>query len=199
MYSEIKIVFIDVDGVLTDGVYQISERGTLTKSFYTRDWYGIEQLMKNDIKVVIITQSHDHVISKQVRRIYEHSDFWKNNATGSYGTFPEGSSIREDLVSKIREKMLCVSSAVEDKKKFVEFYLESIDLSWDNVAYIGDAENDYECIELAGFSGCPTDAVPYVRDKAMYPSDYFGGRGAVHDFCMYIIEQRNKERKDERA
>lgn len=199
MYSEIKLVCIDCDGVLTDGVYQISESGEVTKSFYTRDFYGIEQLLREGIRVLILTQSHDLVISKQVKRICDHSNFWKNNKTGSYGIFFKGSSVEEALISGIKEKILCVSSAVKNKKKFVEFYLETTDLSWDNVAYIGDAENDLECIELAGFSGCPNDAIPIVRDKAMYPSDYFGGRGAVYDFCMYIIEQRNKETEDEKT
>ena len=33
------------------------------------------------------------------------------------------------------------------------------DCSWENVAYIGDAENDIECLKAAGFSGCPSDAI----------------------------------------
>jgi len=178
MYSEIKLVFIDVDGTLTDGVYQISGDGqTILKSFYTRDWYGIEQIMKNDIPVIILTQSHDDVILQQIERICSHSIFWDSCLTDGTLMFLRG---------------------INNKRETVEM-LFGDDLSWENVAYIGDAENDFECIELAAFSGCPTDAVPYVRDKAMYPSDYFGGRGAVHDFCMYIIEQRDKEKKDENA
>ncbi len=180
MFADIKICFVDIDGCLTDGVYQISEDGDgeVTKSFYTRDFYGIEQLMKDDVKVVIISQSHDEVINTQIRRIRRHSEFWDDCYMGGV--------------------LLRVRTEIDNKKECVErFFVEG--LNWDNIAYIGDAENDLECIELAGFSGCPTDAVPYVRDKAMYPSDYYGGKGAVHDFCMHIIEKRNEEKKNEKA
>ena len=175
MFLDIKLVIMDIDGVLTDGVYQISEKGkTVTKSFYTRDFYGIEQLMKNNIDVTIISQSHDDVIHNQIKRICDHSEFWSRC---------------------LRDFRLEVRCGIENKKRQIEeLFVEGF--NWDNIAYIGDAENDFECIELAGFSGCPTDAVPYVRDKAMYPSDYYGGKGAVHDFCMYIIAQREKEKED---
>lgn len=175
MYREIKIVFIDVDGTLTDGVYQISGEGKITKSFYTRDWYGMEQLMRNGIQVVIISQSHDKVVHHQVGRICSHSKFWKDRCS---------------------KDVFLITTAVDEKKHEVEKFFRSGAYEWDNIAYMGDAENDYDCIELAGFSGCPTDAVPYVRDKAMYPSDYKGGHGAVHDFCMYLLEQRDKEYRE---
>lgn len=195
MYDKIKVVVMDVDGTLTDGVYQISSPVNITKSvviksFYTRDFYAIEQLMRKGIRVLILTQSHDSVIKAQIQRICGHSAFWRDNETGSYGKFPEGSVVREKLSSLIKEKMLCVSSAIDDKKEFVEFYLESADLCWDNVAYIGDAENDLECIKKARLSGCPSDAIEEVKENALYPSNYNGGRGAVHDFCMHLLEKR---------
>jgi len=193
LYSNIEVVAIDVDGCLTDGIYQISSSGEVSKSFYTRDFYAIEQLLRDGLRVVIITQSHDRVIDQQLRRICDHSDFWKNNQTGSWGALPEESPIRKKFISMIKEKILCVSLAVENKKEFLEFYLETLCLSWENIAYMGDAENDLECIKKAGFSGCPNDAIPSVMDEVMYPSDHKGGRGAVYDFCMYLLRKINEE------
>lgn len=179
MCKEIDTVICDVDGTLTDGMYTITSssdaRNCVSKSFYTRDFYAIEQILRAGLQVVIITQSHDVVIDEQLRRICSHSEFWK------------------DMCEQGR---LILWTAVDNKVNLIEDMLQSGVRSWDNIAYIGDAENDYDCIKLAGFSGCPTDAVPYVRDKAMYPSDYRGGHGAVHDFCMYLLEQRNKEDKE---
>jgi len=37
-FKRIKIVAIDVDGTLTDGKYYISNKGEVSKSFYTRDF-----------------------------------------------------------------------------------------------------------------------------------------------------------------
>ncbi len=193
--SRIKLVTIDCDGVLTDGIYQISSpvnitNTVVTKSFYTRDFYAIEQLMRKGVRVLILTQSHDSVIRAQIQRICGHSDFWKNNETGSHGAFPEGSVVREKLISSIKEKILCVSSAIDNKKEFVEFYLKAVDLDWDQVAYMGDAENDLPCMKKALFTGCPSDAIEEAKENATYPSDHNGGHGAVHDFCMHILEQR---------
>ena len=181
LYSSIKIFITDCDGTLTDGIYQISENGGITKSFYTRDFYAIEQIMRNGIKVVIMTQSHDDIIYEQVKRILSHSDFWNN-------CFIEGS--------------LIIKTAIDNKKAEIERIFEKGVLGWDNIAYIGDAENDLYCIQNAGFSGCPTDAVPHVRDEAMYPSDYRGGHGAVHDFCMHLLKKRiieEQETEDENS
>ncbi len=178
MYKEIEVVCIDIDGTLSDGVYQISDSGTVTKSFNTRDFSAIEQILRAGLMVVIITQSHDTVIQEQLKRIYRHSEFWKTMG--------------------VQGKLL-LWTAVENKVHEIEKMFRSGTMGWDNIAYIGDAENDYDCIWYAGFSGCPTDAVPYVRDRAMYPSDYKGGHGAVHDFCMYLLEQRDKETDNENS
>jgi len=174
MYKEIDTVYIDCDGVLTDGIYQISDHGDATKSFYTRDFYAIEQVLKAGLEVIIITQSNDEVIWQQLKRIMSNSDFWRNSFADK----------------------LFLLDAVGSKANYIEISFATGEKNWSNVAYIGDAENDLECIEKAGFSGCPTDAVPQVREKAMYQSDYPGGRGAVYEFCMYLLDQRTKEFKE---
>ena len=78
-YKNIKICCFDVDGVLTDGSYQVFETGEFSKTFYTRDFDAIAHLLKNGIKVVIITTSHDNVILRQIKRIRTTSsmaDLW---------------------------------------------------------------------------------------------------------------------------
>jgi len=180
VYKEIDTVCIDIDGTLTDGTYQISQSGEVTKSFHTRDFYAIEQVLRYGLQVVIITQSHDQVIDEQLKRIMSHSEFW-DWAVGN---------------------KLLLWTAVENKVHAIEKMFRSGARGWDNIAYIGDAENDFHCIQYAGFSGCPTDAVPYIREEAMYPSDYKGGHGAVHDFCMHLLEKINngdKETEDDSA
>lgn len=179
IYDDIKIVVMDVDGTLTDGIYQISDhRGGdsfVAKSFYTKDFYAIEQLLKNDIDVWIVTQSHDHVIEKQISRICCHSKFWT------------------DMVAMDKLK---VKTAVDNKKEAIHAeILTRNDCGWHNVAYIGDAENDIECMKKALFTGCPFDAIEEVYEESIYISDFPGGRGAVYDFCMNILKKRDKENR----
>ncbi len=171
-YKDIKIVCVDLDGTLTDGSYQVFETGEFSKTFYTRDFDAISQLLKRGIKVVIVTTSHDDVILRQIKRIRETSsmaDLWKK---------------WED-----NGDLIVINKSGNKKKRLINLLIY-MELSWDNVAYIGDAENDLECIKKAVFSGCPSDAIKAVKEVSIYPCESMGGRGAVHEFISYIIEKR---------
>ncbi len=54
--SQIKVLLLDVDGVLTDGkIYYLSEQEGWTCGFHVRDGYGIKRLQKRGIEVAIIS------------------------------------------------------------------------------------------------------------------------------------------------
>jgi len=179
-FSDIKICCFDIDGTLTDGIYQITDKGDIVKSFYTRDFYGIEQLIRNGIKVVILSQSHDEVIYHQINRIVDHSILWEQ--------------------AYEHDESLEVITCIDNKKEEIEKILEKENLSWSNVAYIGDAENDIESMEKALFVGCPFDAIneisknlPSLSYLSSYVSKFPGGKGAVYDFSKYILKKIEEE------
>lgn len=51
----IRVLFLDVDGVLTDGGLLMSEQGETTKRFHTLDGHGIKLLQRCGIQVAVIT------------------------------------------------------------------------------------------------------------------------------------------------
>jgi 3-deoxy-D-manno-octulosonate 8-phosphate phosphatase (KDO 8-P phosphatase) len=51
----IKVVFLDVDGVLTDGGIYMSETGETLKRFHTLDGHGLKMLQKAGVIPVVIT------------------------------------------------------------------------------------------------------------------------------------------------
>lgn len=53
--QDVRVVFLDVDGVLTDGGLLFSETGETLKRFNTLDGHGLKMLQKADITPVIIT------------------------------------------------------------------------------------------------------------------------------------------------
>jgi 3-deoxy-D-manno-octulosonate 8-phosphate phosphatase (KDO 8-P phosphatase) len=53
--SKIKLLFLDVDGVLTDGRITINDRGDETKSFDVKDGQGLRMLMAGGIEVVLVS------------------------------------------------------------------------------------------------------------------------------------------------
>ena len=63
--KRIKTFFIDVDGTLTDGSYEVSETGLISKSFNTRDFYALHRMYNTGYDIVIITGADDQVIEKK--------------------------------------------------------------------------------------------------------------------------------------
>jgi len=176
-FKNIKVVCFDLDGVLTDGIYQVNSKGVTTKSFYTRDFSALEQLLKNDIKVVIISQSSDNCILRRINNIREksRSSIWKKC---------------------FDEKSLILFQGIDDKCRDIGFLVLSSlgcfgeKFSWDNVAYMGDAENDIECMEKAHYTGCPSDAIEEAKENSNYVSNYPGGKGCVYEFILHILKER---------
>tara|TARA_B100002019_G_C21238791_1_gene584283 strand:- start:20 stop:577 length:558 start_codon:yes stop_codon:yes gene_type:complete len=55
LIKNIKIVALDVDGILTDGKIHLNDNYEELKSFNINDGFGIKLLQDNDIKVALIT------------------------------------------------------------------------------------------------------------------------------------------------
>jgi 3-deoxy-D-manno-octulosonate 8-phosphate phosphatase (KDO 8-P phosphatase) len=67
--KDIKLLILDVDGVLTDGRIVIDDRGVETKCFDVRDGHGIKLLKRADIEVIFITGRESEVVSHRAREL----------------------------------------------------------------------------------------------------------------------------------
>ena len=76
-----------------------------------------------------------------------------------------------------------VGNKIEKLNKLVYKY----DCSIDEIAYIGDDDNDFECIKSSGISGCPNDSSELIKENVDFISKYDGGNGAVREFIEYIL------------
>lgn len=54
-FSKIKAVFLDVDGVLTDGTVLVTESGEQLRQFSIKDGYAIQLAIKVGLKIVVIS------------------------------------------------------------------------------------------------------------------------------------------------
>lgn len=66
--------------------------------------------------------------------------------------------------------------------------MKKYNLSFDEIAYMGDDLPDICILEKVGLKGCPSDAVDEVKEIANFVSSKNGGRGAVREFCDYILK-----------
>lgn len=67
LLKEIKILFLDVDGVMTDGRISLNDMGEESKSFNVKDGYGIRLLLGAGIEVAIITGRQSKCVEHRAR------------------------------------------------------------------------------------------------------------------------------------
>jgi len=60
--AKIRLLLLDVDGVLTDGAIIIDDRGEESKQFHVRDGQGISLLMRSGVAVGFVTGRRSNVV-----------------------------------------------------------------------------------------------------------------------------------------
>lgn len=65
----IKLLLLDVDGVLTDGGIVMDDRGEETKRFDVRDGHGIRLLIRTGIQVGLITGRSSKVVNHRAKEL----------------------------------------------------------------------------------------------------------------------------------
>ena len=84
-----------------------------------------------------------------------------------------------------------VYQGIKDKANLLRNFLLENHSTYTDVAYIGDDENDFACMEdvhnHGGIVGCPCDAMKKVKDIADFVSSYGGGNGAVREFIEWLL------------
>lgn len=158
----IKVLCMDVDGTLTDGKINISESGELYKSFSAKDGCGINDILpKFEITPVIITARHSNIVDIRCREI---------NIQKVYQGYRDKVKVLNDIANELHI----------NKNAKGEF---------EGVAYIGDDLLDLECMKLAEYKGCPSDAIDEIKKIADFVSDYKGGEGAVRQFIEWLVKK----------
>lgn len=150
----IRVLALDVDGVLSDGQLLYGNSGEETKAFYTPDGVGIKMLQASGIAVAIITG-------------------------------------RESGIVKRRAAELGIAHLVQgrdDKLQALEELIPALDVSMEEVAYMGDDMPDLAAIKACGLGMTVASGDEYVASHADWRSQKPGGRGAVREACEFILD-----------
>lgn len=67
--KNVKMLILDVDGVLTDGSIAVGDNGELFKTFNVRDGLGITLAQKLGIKTAIITGRESKMLAYRAREL----------------------------------------------------------------------------------------------------------------------------------
>lgn len=152
----VKLLSMDVDGVLTDGGLYFTDDGRQSRKFNVRDGVGMKRVLAAGIELAIVSAS----AAQSIRH-------------------------RGEILG-VRHVFL----DVEDKLAVISGLCRDLGIALADVAHVGDDLND---LPLLGAVGCPlsvADAVPEVREAAVFVTENGGGAGAVREICDLVMEGR---------
>lgn len=127
------------------------------------------------------------------------SEFKKFNTSDSAGVlFCRLSNIHVGIITgenslavKRRAEKLKIEHCflgIKDKVKVAEELLNALNITWEEVAYIGDDINDIQLLKKVGLSACPINAPEYIKKLVDWIIPTKGGDGAFRHFVeKYLV------------
>lgn len=157
----IRLVILDVDGVLTDGgIYHgVSESGEAVelKRFEITDGLGIHLLQRAGIEVALVTGRRSPVVTVRAQEL------------GISEVYQEPGAKKLPIVRDL---------------------LASRGLAWDAVAFVSDDLPDIPVLRRVALPVAVANAVPEVRSLAGWHTARRGGAGAVREFAEALLRAR---------
>ncbi len=160
--KNIKLLLMDVDGVLTKGELIIldDENKIELKIWNIKDRFAYAMLRKADIELKLGWISGRGCKELETRARELKIDFFYQN--------------------------------VKNKLEVYNQILKQTGYKNEEVAYIGDDWLDLPILKRVGFSVCPKDAVEEVKRCVDYISKYNGGCGVFREVVEMILKAKNK-------
>ncbi|HJU90357.1 MAG TPA: HAD hydrolase family protein [Gemmatimonadaceae bacterium] len=158
----IRLVGLDVDGVLTDGgiyIGDVSGERLEFKRYDIQDGLGVLLLRSAGIKVVIVT-----------------------------GRVSESVKLRAE---ELRADDLAQDELARKLPAFQKI-LERHDISPDEAAFIGDDFPDLAILRIVGLPVAVGNAVPEIKSISQLKLERHGGRGAVREFAEILLRARGE-------
>ena len=154
--TAVRLLCLDVDGVLTDGSILIDDHGTETKRFFVRDGTALRAWQRAGGIVAIITGRDGEAVRRRAAEL--------------------GIDI--------------VRSGVARKGPVFDAVLAELGLESRQAAMVGDDLPDLPVLERCGYPVAVGDAVPEVKQAAVFVTSSGGGRGAVRETVEHLMGAR---------
>ncbi|MBR1618066.1 HAD hydrolase family protein [bacterium] len=100
---------------------------------------------------------------------------------------------RDNNAVKIRADIIEIKELYmgqKNKVQALEDLMQKYNLSFHEIAYMGDDLPDIGVLKLVGLKCCPKDAVSEVKKVCNFISEKGGGKGAVRELCDFIMKSK---------
>lgn len=156
--GQVKLLVMDVDGILSNGQIIYDANGTETKAFSVQDGVGIKSLARYGILTAIITGRSSPMVDKRAAEI-------------GVDYIVQG---RDDKLIALNELLATLDSA--------------LNISAADCAYMGDDLPDIKAMQTVGFAPTVPNAHPEVIKRSHMVTTRAGGMGAVREICDLILK-----------
>jgi 3-deoxy-D-manno-octulosonate 8-phosphate phosphatase (KDO 8-P phosphatase) len=183
--KKIKLILLDVDGVMTDGTIFLfpapagaqQQVRSATESKADAGGYGIAS---NEVVEAKGFNAHDGTGISLAR-------------LGGLKLGVITKRISETVRLRCRDlKIEHVYQGANDKLTAMREILEKENLTADQAAFVGDDIIDLPTMRAAGLAIAVANAREEVKDEAHVITDHRGGEGAVRDAIEYILKAQGK-------
>ena len=156
--AQVKLLVLDVDGILSNGQIIYDANGIETKAFSVQDGVGIKSLARYGILTAIITGRSSPMVDKRAQEI-------------GINYVVQG---RDDKLIALNELLASID--------------QDLNISAADCAYMGDDLPDIKALQTVGFAATVPNAHSEVINRCDMVTTRAGGYGAVREVCDLILK-----------
>ena len=156
--QNIRMLVLDVDGVLTDAGLYLDGQGNELKRCNAQDGLGIKILLRMGMQVGVITGLKSQAVRARMEAL-------------GVTDYAEG---------------------VEHKLRTLDDMRQKYNLTWQEMAYVGDDWIDLAPLHKVGLPVAVANAQKEVKDVASYITAASGGHGAVREVVRMLLEAQGR-------
>jgi len=159
----VRLLVLDVDGVLTDGGIYLGATGSgervELKRFDIQDGLGIRLVQEAGITVAIVTGRESHSVR-----------------------------LRAEELGIVE----CHQDPSAAKLRIMTGLLERLGIGWEETAFVGDDLPDLAILRRVGLPAAVGNATSDARACALWHGTRHGGHGAVREFAEALLTARGE-------
>lgn len=156
--GQVKLMVMDVDGILSNGQIIYDGNGIETKAFSVHDGVGVKSLARYGILTAIITGRSSAMVDKRAAEM-------------GVNYVVQG---RDDKLSAFNELLASLDPA--------------LNITAADCAYMGDDLPDIKAMQTVGFAATVPNAHAEVIKRSDMVTTRSGGTGAVREVCDLILK-----------
>jgi 3-deoxy-D-manno-octulosonate 8-phosphate phosphatase (KDO 8-P phosphatase) len=160
--KRVKLLGLDVDGVLTDNgiwIAQVGGERVELKRFDIQDGLGLAMLRYTSIEVAWVSGRHSEATELRARELRVPTLIQENKA----------------------RKLPAIERLLADKG-----------IGWDELAYVGDDLPDLPILRRAGLPMTVANGCPEAKRLAKWVTTAAGGQGAVREVVEHLLRARGE-------